>query len=52
MRDFYAGTIYQSSWIDQAIEKQAGDLTMIGGNQMIQLKEDHKLIDNTKDNCR
>ena len=52
MRDFYAGTIYQSSWIDQAIEKQAGDLAIIGGNQMIQLKEDHKLIDNTKDNCR
>ena len=52
MRDFYAGTIYQSSWLDQAIEKQNGDLTIIGGNQMIQQKEDHKLIDNTKDTCR
>jgi hypothetical protein len=52
MRDFYSGTIYQSSWLDQAIENQKGDLTNIGGNQMIQLKDDHKLIDNTKDNCR
>lgn len=52
MRDFYWGNVYQDSWIKKAISNANGNLNEFGGNQMLQYKDDHFLIENTKINCK
>ena len=51
MKDYYAGMIYQSTWINDAIDKEEY-LNEIGGMKMLQNKDDHLLIQNEKENCK
>ena len=52
MRDFYAGEVFLDSWIDSAIQNHNGDLSSIGGNKMMNTKDDHFLINNDRENCK
>lgn len=52
MKDYYAGMIYQSTWINDAIENNADNTNDIGGMKMLQNKDDHLLIQNEKENCK
>ena len=52
MKDFYAGAIYQSTWIQKAIERSLNNSNDIGGMKMLQLKDDDLLIQNESENCK
>ena len=52
MKEYYAGMIYQSTWINDAIENNADNSNDIGGMKMLQNKDDHLLIQNEKENCK
>ena len=57
MKDFFSGHIYQDSWIyktieDHVIEHGEDDVINIGGNKMLNRKDDHYLILNDRENTQ
>ena len=51
-RFFYWGKVYQDSWLHQAIEDAQENPNEIGGNKMLQYKDDHFITENVRENCR
>lgn len=54
VKDFYKGTVYLDCWIKEAINEAMNkeNPNEIGGNKMIQKKDDHILLEANKDKCK